>query len=136
MKMNREQMTTALVGWIKGLKQAASEDEQFSVSWFKPTEDEPMSIVGGWQDGYNPEDADLFCLSKSSPTYGMAIKVVVNKGPYAYCDFEVLDMPVEPNGEVDDTSLTLEWEDDPEAIAKFYVGEWERLMKAHDLGVC
>lgn len=133
--MDTKNMTTALVGWIKGLQQAAKEDEQFSVSWFLPTKEQPMAIVGGWSDGYDPADADLFCLSKSNPTFGMCIKVVVNEGPYAYCDFETLNMPMEPNGEVDDTTLTLEWEDNPEVLAKFYIHEWERLMKANDLGV-
>ena len=133
--MDTKNMTTALVGWIKGLQQAAKEDEQFSVSWFLPTKEQPMAIVGGWSDGYDPADADLFCLSKSNPTFGMCIKVVVNEGPYAYCDFETLNMPMEPNGEVDDTTLTLEWEDNPEVLAKFYIHEWERLMKDNDLGV-
>ena len=133
--MDTKNMTTALVGWIKGLQQAAKEDEQFSVSWFLPTKEQPMAIVGGWSDGYDPADADLFCLSKSNPTFGMCIKVVVNEGPYAYCDFETLNMPMEPNGEVDDTTLTLEWEDNPEVLAKFYIHEWERLMKDNDFGV-
>lgn len=132
--MNKTFTKEQLTSWIAGLQEAAKNDEHFLVDWFKPTVDSPFSIIGGWLNGYDSADADLFCLSKTNPTYGMSIKIVVNEGPYAYCDFETLDMPMEPNGEVDDTCLTLEWDDNPEAVAKFYIGEWERLMKANDLG--
>jgi hypothetical protein len=64
----------------------------------------------------------------------MCIKIIVNKGPYAYCDFEVLDMPVFHNGEVDDTCLTLEWEDNPEAIADFFAMEYERISSFYEEG--
>ena len=70
-------------------------------------------------------------MSKSNPTWAMCVKVVVNNGPYASVDFEQLDMPTTPNGEVDDTCLTLEHSDDPKALAQFFEMEWERLYKAN-----
>lgn len=124
-----------LAAWIEDLQYLAKKDENFLVSWFKPTEDSPISIVGGWMNGFDPADADLFCLSKTNNTYGMSVKIVVNHGPYAYCDFEVLDMPVLHNDEVDDTMLTLEWDDNPAAVASFFAGEWERIMEAYRNGV-
>jgi hypothetical protein len=133
-KMNNTFNTKELADWIEELQYLAKNDENFLVSWFKPTEDLPISIVGGWLDGYDSVDADLFCLSKSNPTYGMSIKIVVNEGPYAYCDFETLDMPLLPNDEVDDTILTLEWTDNPAAVASFFASEWERIMEAHENG--
>ena len=60
--MNKTFTKEALAGWIKGLQEAAKEDEQFSVSWFIPTKESPFSIVGGWLDGFAPKEADLFCL--------------------------------------------------------------------------
>jgi hypothetical protein len=126
--------TEALAGWIKGLQQAAKEDEQFSVSWFIPTEEEPFSIVGGWlETGFDPNNQDCFCISKSDPKYAMAVKVVINEGPYAYCDFETLNMPMDINNpeEVDDTCLILEWDDNPAAIADFFRGEWERITNEY-----
>lgn len=129
--MNKLQMIDALAGWIKGLKEAAADDEQFLISWFIPTKNSKFSIVGGWEDGYDPKDQDLFCLSHSNPTYGMAVKVVENNGPYAYCDFETMDMPIDKNGEVDDTSITLEYNDDPKALAAFFYNEWERITKEY-----
>lgn len=126
--MNKTFTKEALAGWIKGLKQAAKEDEQFSVSWFIPTKESPLSIVGGWENGFSPREADLFCQSKSEPTFAMCIKIVVNEGPYAYCDFETLNMPVDDREEVEDTCIALEWKDDPTKVAEFYMMEWERLM--------
>lgn len=126
--MNKMFTKEALAGWIKGLQQAAKEDEQFSVSWFIPTKESPLSIVGGWENGFSPREADLFCQSKSEPTFAMCIKIVVNEGPYAYCDFETLNMPVDDREEVEDTCIALEWKDDPTKVAEFYMMEWERLM--------
>jgi hypothetical protein len=126
--MNKTFTEEALAGWIKGLQQAAKEDEQFSVSWFLPTKESTFSIVGGWLEGFDPSQADLFCQSKSNPTYAMCIKIIVNEGPYAYCDFETLDMPMSEDGEVDDNCFALEWDENPEAIAGFFMTEWEQLM--------
>ena len=138
MKTNKKNYISgvkAMASWIEDLKFAAKNDESFLVSWFPGTEHSPIAVVGGWSDGYDPADADLFCLSKSNPTYGMCIKIVVNNGPYAYCDFECLDMPVDAAGEVDDTSITLEWNDNPEAVALFFMTELERVTEAFEKGV-
>lgn len=120
----KEQLTT----WIADLQKAAKNDEQFLVDWFKRTKDSPFSIVGGWLGGFAPSEADLFCQSKSSPTFCMCIKIIVNEGPYAYCDFETLNMPTFEDGEVDDNCIALEWRDDPMKVAEFFMIEWEQLM--------
>jgi hypothetical protein len=126
--MNKVFTKEALAGWIQTLKDIAADDEQISVSWFTPTKDYPVSIVGGWMNGFSPREADLFCQSKSHPTYAMCIKIVENNGPYVYCDFETLDMPVDDRDEVEDTCIALEWKDAPMRVAEFYMHEWERLM--------
>ena len=127
--MNNTFTKEQLTSWIAGLKEAAANDEQFLVDWFKRTKDSKLSIVAGWENGFSPKEADLFCQSKSNPTYAMCIKIVVNEGPYAYCDFETLNMPVDDREEVEDTCIALEWDDDPEKVAEFYMHEWERLME-------
>jgi hypothetical protein len=126
--MNKTFTKEQLASWIAGLQEAAKNDEQFLVDWFKRTKEEPFSIVGGWMDGFAPKEADLFCQSKSSPTYAMCIKIIVNEGPYAYCDFETLNMPMTEDGEVDDNCFALEWKDDPAKVAEFFMIEWEQLM--------
>lgn len=126
--MNKTFTKEALAAWVRELMQAANEDTQLSVSWFAPTKHSPFSIVGGWQNGFNPKEADLFCQSKSNPTYAMCVKICMNEGPYTYCDFETLNMPLFENGEVDDNCITLEWRDDPAKVAEFFMIEWEQLM--------
>ena len=122
----------SLTKWIANLKEAAKKDEQFSIAWFGDTKDEPFSIIGGWLDGFSEEYSDIFCMSKSNPTYAMCIKIAVNEGPYSYTDFEIMDMPVDPaTEEVDDTCIPLEWDDDPEYAAQFFLSEWERVMKEY-----
>jgi hypothetical protein len=61
----------------------------------------------------------------------MSIKIAVNNGPYAYTDYEAMDMPTDKFGEVDDTCVPLEWDDNPERVAEFYKSEWERIMAEH-----
>ena len=126
--MNKTFTKEQLTKWVADLQTAAKTDEQFLVDWFKRTKESPFSIVGGWMDGFNPNEADLFCQSKSSPTFCMCVKIIVNEGPYAYCDFETLDMPMSEDGEVDDNCIALEWNDDPAKVAEFFMIEWEQLM--------
>ena len=126
--MNKTFTKEQLTSWVTDLITAAKNDEQFLVDWFKPTKESPLSIIGGWMDGFSPAEADLFCQSKSSPTFAMCVKICVNNGPYAYTDFEIMDMPVDDREEVEDTCIALEWKDDPVKVAEFYMMEWERLM--------
>ena len=133
--MNTNFTIRELAGWIASLIDSAKKGEQFLVNWFKPTENSPISIVGGWLGGNYPGvNADLFCESKSSPGYIMSVKISLNEGHYAYTDFEMLDMPTEVTGEVDDTCQMLEWNDDPEQIATFFWGEWQRMSEAFECG--
>ncbi len=121
-----------LAEWIQSLIDAAEEDTCFDIAWFRETENEKFSIIGGWHESsFDPTARDLFCISKSQPKYAMAIKVAINNGPYAYCDFDTMDMPIDKFGDVDDMLFILEWDMEPEALAVFIYGEWERIMKEH-----
>jgi hypothetical protein len=131
-KFTKEQLTA----WIEDIKRAAKEDESFSIAWFKGTENEPLSIIAGWAECFaeNSEVNDLFCCSKSNPKYVMCIKVAENEGPYSYTDYEIMNMPYDEEGNVDDTEQMLEWEDNPEDLATWLLGEWERIMEEHKEG--
>ena len=120
-----------LATWIEDLMDAAKDDQSFSIAWFEGTENAPFSIVGGWMPGFSEDYSDIFCVSKSNPKYAMSIKIAVNNGPYAYTDYEVMDMPTDKFGEVDDTCVPLEWYDNPNLVAAFYMHEWERITEAH-----
>lgn len=120
-----------LAAWIDDLKEAAKDDNCFSIAWFKDTVDSPFSIVAGWQKMFNEDYSDLFCCSKSEPEYVLCIKIAKNEGPYAYTDFDVMNMPMDKLGNVDDTCIPLEWDDSSEAAAAFFLCEWERIMNEY-----
>lgn len=124
-------MLKDLAEWIKGLKESAKNDETFDISWFIGTKNDPFSIIAGWEGGFAEYFSDIMCVSKSDPYYALCIKVAVNEGPYAYTDFELMDMPTDKRGIIDDTCVALEWEDDPEEGAQFFLSQWERIMEEH-----
>lgn len=124
-------MLNNLTEWIEEIIEAAKDDNCFSIAWFKGTENKPFSIIGGWMEGFSEDYSDLLCISKSNPKYAMCIKIAVNEGPYAYTDFEMMDMPINKEGDVDDTCIALEYNDDPKATAEFFLGEWERIMREY-----
>lgn len=128
--MDKTFTNEALTAWVAGLIEAAENDECFNVDLFMPTENSPVSIVGGWKRGFNSNNSDIFCMSKTNPTSAMCIKICKNTGSYTYVDYEAREMPVDCNGEIDNTEIILEWYDDPEAVAEFFMHEWERLMAA------
>lgn len=122
----------SLTEWLTSLKEAAKKDEQFSIAWFEPTKDSPFCIIGGWLDGFSKDYSDLICISKSNPTYVMCVKIAINDGPYAYTDFEIMNMPYDPKtGEVDDVCIALEYDDDVASLAQFLLTELDRINQEH-----
>ena len=131
--MNTKFTIEELADWIEAIKDAAADDNSFSIAWFPGTEHEPFSIIAGWMEHFsdNSEVDDMFCVSASNPRYVMCIKIAENDGPYAYTDYDLMNMPVYDDSEVDDTEIILEWEDDSEELAEFFSHEWERIMETY-----
>lgn len=132
--MNTTFTKESLVEWIKDLIEAAKDDKSFSIAWFKGTENSPLSIIGGWMPGFSEDYSNIFYISKTEPKYAMSIKIVDNTDSFAYPDYETMDMPINKLGEVEDTCVPLEWDDNPELVAEFYIHEWERLMAMYTTG--
>ena len=129
--MKREVMLKNLTKWIESLKEDARNDNSYSIAWFGDTKNEPFSIIAGWEAGFSPDYSDHICISKSNPDYAICIKIAVNEGPYAYTDFEIMNMPINKSGEVDDTCIALEYDDDAEDLAKYFLDEWERITNEY-----
>ena len=121
----------SLATWIRDLIEAAKDDQSFCIAWFKETEKAPFSIIGGWMEGFSEDYNDVLCISKSNPKYAMCVKIAVNEGPYAYTDFEIMNMPLDKNGEVDNTCIALDLDEDVYGMAQFFKTEWERIMEEH-----
>lgn len=126
-----QKMIKELTNWIEELKELARQDDNILISWFPETRDKPFAIIGGWMEGFTEEYADVFCVSKTNPKYAMCVKIAVNEGPYAYTDFEIMNMPTYGEGEVDDTCIALEYDDDSKSLAMFLATEWERITKTY-----
>lgn len=121
-----------LIDFIADIRDAAKKDTSFCIAWFKPTESCPYAIIAGWQELDEPDGEDSFCRSKSNPKYVMAIKIAENRGPYAYTDYEVMDMPWDrESGDVDDTEVFLEWTDSVDYLADHFKAEWLRVMEEY-----
>ena len=121
----------SLATWIRDLIEAAKDDQSFCIAWFKETENEPFSIIGGWMEGFSEDYNDVLCISKSNPKYAMFVKIAVNEGPYAYTDFDIMNMPLDKTGEVDNTCIALDLDEDVYGMAQFFKTEWERIMEEH-----
>ena len=124
----------ALVAWLEELIAAGKADEDFSISWFNETKDEKFAIVGGWLDGFDPTDADIFIMSKHSPGYCLCVKIAVNCGPhaYTYSDYDLMDMPYDDEANTaEDTEVFLDRESDVASLAAWLLMEWERISKEY-----
>ena len=127
--MNNNFTVEELTAWVEDIMAAAKNDTIFAIDHFSGTKNSPVAIVAGWADGFCHEQADLFCCSKETPSLAMCIKIIVNDNSYTYTGFDSLRLPMDSRGEVDDTSIILEWEDDPAMVAQFFSVEWERIME-------
>lgn len=120
-----------LAQWINIIKQCAADDDQFNTAVFPNTVDTELSIIGGWKSGFSAAYADLLCISHSDEEQAMCIRIVKNPGfntitQFAKRDFDSFDAPT-CMGIEEDNCIALEWEDNPMAVAEFYMSEWERL---------
>ena len=122
-----------LADWVSNLMTEAENDTNLSVSQYQAAgvDDSPFVIAGGWSEGFSEEYADLLYVSKSDPKYAMCIKVAI-KDDSLGIDFDSLSMPTYKHGEVDDTCVPLELGDDPEAVASFFLMEFERISKEYE----
>ena len=118
------------IKWVDELRERAERDEDFSYSVFEQSDD-PFVIVGGWSEGFSADYNDVLYISKSSPSYAMCIKIAINDGPWAYTDYDLIDMPVDADYEVEDTNIALERTDLSAGVASFYLNELERMIEEH-----
>lgn len=135
--MERTFTKEQLVGWVKNCLSLAVDDKNPGTSAFPGTIAADFSIVAGWQPGFDPEYMDVFACSKADPTKVMCIKIVKNPGfksvtQFAFRDFGLFELPTD-TGLEDNTCVPLEWDDNPEVVADFYLHEWERITARQEV---
>ena len=128
-----KEMLIEATDWVEELRKKAEADEDFAYSIYRPEFCKgKFAIVGGWMQGFNKYHTDLLYISESNTEYAMCIKIVVDDGPWAFAEFETLNMPIDEDGEVDDTCLALERDDTSESVALFYLNEIDRISKTYN----
>ena len=119
-----------LAKWIDSIRELAANGGLSSVAWFYDTMDTPISIVAGWMKGFDAGYSDLLYINKNNPSYALGISIVVNPMAATYSTLDGFDMPISSTNVVEDITVTIELEDNSEALAVFFLGEWERVMEA------
>lgn len=128
-----KEMLIEVTDWVNKLREKADADEDIAYTICRPDSCKyKLAIVGGWMKGFCEEQADFLYISKSNPEYAMCIKIVVDDGPWAFAEFDTLNMPIGEDGEVEDTCIALERDDSSEAVALFYLNEIDRISKTYN----
>ena len=121
-----------LAAWINSLREKTMNGEQFTTAWFEETKDAPISIVGGWLNGFAAfADSGSFCMNKSNKDQALCIAVVVNNGEDETIELDDLKFCDAPNGVPEDLSIAISPTDDTKVFGAFLIMEWERIMNAH-----
>ena len=123
-----------LSNWVDYLRASAENNPDLVYTIFYPRLDnnetkERLYIVGGWSKGFSADYSDVLYINKDNPNYAMCIKVAVAPASVSNVDFDNFDMPVDMNGNIEDTCVSLEREDTSLGVAMFYLNEYERILK-------
>ena len=85
-----------LTEFIKTVHSEGLADAAGAIWWFKPTKDKRLAIIGGWTGSFDADQigADDLLESKTSPSYCFGVKIAINEGPYAYTEYDLMNMPI------------------------------------------
>lgn len=88
--------------------------------------DNRLAVCVGWSDGYDPNDA-WGIHSKESPTFCITAGIKVWTSDDLRTDFDWINSPYYEGGEVWDDDQSISLNEDYEALAEFYLKEYETL---------
>lgn len=121
-----------LAAWMDSLREQVKNGQQFTTAWFEDTKDTPISIVGGWLNGFAAfADTGSFCINKHNTNQALCIAVVVNNGEDSTVELDKLKFCDAPNGVPEDLSIAISPDDDTNVFAHFLLIERDRIMKIH-----
>ena len=96
--------------------------------------DEDLAVFVGWSGGYDDKDIGEYELYKEdSPTWRINVGIKVrNEADWA--DYDYLNFPWYPDGEVWDTGVTVNKDEDYMKIAEWELENYPNIVKAHNNG--
>ena len=96
--------------------------------------DEDLAVFVGWSDGYDDKDIGEYELYKEdSPTWRINVGIKV-RNEYDWADYDYLNFPWYPDGEVWDTGVTVTKNEDYMEIAEWELENYPNIVKAHNNG--
>jgi hypothetical protein len=95
--------------------------------------DEDLAVFVGWSDGYDENPTENEIYDKESPSYrpNAGIKV---RNEADWADYDYLNFPWYPDGEVWDTGVTIEKNTNYKEVAEWLLKEYPYIVQAHENG--
>ena len=124
-----------LIKWLKAIHYQGMADSSMSIAFFNGTKDEQFIIIAGWTDGYDTDTSDGYLHSVSTPEYCMNVKIAINpeynSDKWVIADFDQMNMPWFPSGDVFDTDIVLMVDTNFEEIADWLIRDYNDVVQAH-----
>lgn len=95
--------------------------------------DEDLALYVGWSAGWGEELRDDAIQSKSEPDYAIEAGIKV-RNDTLWADYDWLDFPYYPDGEVWYASLTMKPGEDYKSDAQWFIDEYNGMREAIDKG--
>ena len=90
--------------------------------------DDRLAIFVGWSDGYDEYD-DTIIHNPSNKSFGINAGVKVWTSDDMWTDYDMLNFPYYANGDIIDTAVSIEPDDDYSSVANYLIDEYKRIKE-------
>lgn len=94
--------------------------------------DDKLAVCVGWSGGYGNEKRDDVIQSTEDPDYAINAGIKVWTSDDMRTDYDWINYPYYKNGDIEDTGLSLEADEDYTKAAEWLLGEYDR-MKNYEI---
>ena len=89
--------------------------------------DDKLAVCVGWSGGYGKEKRDDVIQSTEDPDYAINAGIKVWTSDDMRTDYDWINYPYYKNGDIEDTGLSLEADEDYTKAAEWLLGEYDRM---------
>lgn len=132
--INLKESTASISDLAKFIKEKVNTLMTTNYTNSKYNLDDDLAVYVGWSDGYDTEeilDYDLYKEESPSWRINAGIKV---RNDSDWADYDYLDFPWYPDGEVWDTGVTINKNTDYEDVARWLLKNYPNIVEAHKKG--
>lgn len=122
---NQDTLKNRLINFLKEQIKYYKTDG-YGCSTFKL--DDTLAICVGWSDGYDVSDTNII-HSNSDPSFCVNAGIKVWTSDDLRTDYDWINSPYFEDGTVWDTSMTLSQYEDYEALADYFLQEYNDMLK-------